>query len=268
MQFLLNVLDYNNNVVKFNNAPMNVNGNIIIEAGFFLENGGRVQSSNSLFSGLSEQDQIYILDQCTRRMAVRRSVIVRQGSEGRDMFIVLSGSLKVSVVSGSGKEISFVVLRKDDYFGELSMIDGRPRSATVSALEDSDLLVLGHSGYEHLLQQHPHTATKFLTYMLKTLSNRLRATDELYQDSVFLDVSARLAKFLLSASIKDNGPDPIQKRLDIRLSQYELGTLVNASRESVNKQLRNWENRGIVEIDNGKIILLNPDLLQKEAERL
>jgi len=102
--------------------------------------------------------------------------------------------------------------------------------------------------------------------MLKTLSNRLRATDELYQDSVFLEVSARLAKFLLNISIKGSGSDPLQKRLDIRLSQYELGTLVNASRESVNKQLRDWESKGIVDIENGKIILLNPGRLQKEAE--
>ena len=225
-----------------------------------------MNNSNSLFSGLSGQDQKNILAQCTRRSVGRRTVIVRQGTDGRDMFIVLSGSLKVSVVSDAGKEISFVVLRQDDYFGELSMIDGRLRSATVSVIEDSELLVLGHSGYQRLLQNHPQTATRFLTHLLTTLADRLRATDELYQDSVFLGVSARLAKFLLNTSIEDAGPGSAYKRIDFRLSQYELGTLVNASRESVNKQLRDWENRGVVGIDKGKILLLDPDVLQKEAE--
>ncbi len=225
-----------------------------------------MQSSKILFSGLSQSDQQNILDQCAERSVSRKSTIVRQGQSGRDMYIVLSGSLKVSVVSGAGKEISFVVLRANDYFGELSLIDGRCRSATVTAIENSELLVLGHSGYQQLLKRHPQTAIKFLTHMLSTLSKRLRATDELYQDSVFLDVSARLAKFLLNTSTDGNGSEPAQKCFDIRLSQYELGTLVNASRESVNKQLRDWESRGIVHIGNGKILLLNPGYLQKEAE--
>jgi CRP-like cAMP-binding protein len=104
--------------------------------------------------------------------------------------------------------------------------------------------------------------------MLLTLANRIRATDELYQDSVFLDVSSRLAKFLLSVSVEDNNASHGQRQLDVKLSQYELGTMVNASRESVNKQLREWESQGILDVDKGKITLLNPLLLQQKAEGL
>jgi len=224
-----------------------------------------MQNRDTLFSGMSELDQQNILDHCTRRIVRPRAVIVSQGGSGREMYFVVSGSLKVSVLSDEGKEISFVVLRPDDYFGELSMIDGRRRSATVIAIEQSELLVLGHAEYQQLLQNHPQTATFFLTRMLLTLVNRLRATDELYQDSVFLDVSARLAKFLLSASVEEQGTEMKSRRLDVRLSQYELGTLVNASRESVNKQLRDWEAQGIVNVEKGKIYLLNPELLQQKA---
>jgi len=227
-----------------------------------------VYNKESLIAGLSEQDQENILGLCARRTFLRKTVIVSQGSGGRDMYIIASGSLKVSVLSDQGKEISFAVLRKDDYFGELSLIDGRVRSATVTAMEDSELLVMGYSEYQRLLQEYPHTATQFLTRMLSTLANRLRETDEIYQDSVFLDVSARLAKFLLSTSIADNGSGSGQRLIDIRLSQYELGTLINASRESVNKQLRDWESQGIVRIHKGKITLLNPDRLQREVERM
>ena len=227
-----------------------------------------MQNRETFLSDLSELDRKIIFDLCTRRSVSPKTVIVSQGTNGRDMFIVVSGSLKVSVLSDEGKEISFVVLRQGDYFGELSMIDGRSRSATVTAIESSELSVLGRSEYQKLLRDHPHTATQFLTRMLLTLANRIRATDELYQDSVFLDVSSRLAKFLLSASIEDNSSGPGQRLMDVQLSQYELGTMVNASRESVNKQLRDWEEQGIVDVDKGRIILLNPMRLQQKAEGL
>lgn len=227
-----------------------------------------MQNRETFLSDLSELDRKIIFDQCTQRTVRPRTVIVSQGSSGRDMFIVVSGSLKVSVLSGEGKEISFVVLRQGDYFGELSMIDGRKRSATVTAIESSELMVLGHAEYQRLLREHPHTATEFLTRMLLTLANRIRVTDELYQDSVFLDVSSRLAKFLLSASTDDQNSGSGQRLMDVQLSQYELGTLVNASRESVNKQLRDWEEQGIVDVNKGKITLLNPARLQQKAEGL
>lgn len=233
-----------------------------------MKTGGRVQNSESLLSGLSEPDRKIIIDRCTRRSVRPRTVIVSQGSSGRDMFIVVSGSLKVSFLSGEGKEIAVVVLRPGDYFGELSLIDGRKRSATVTTIESSELLVLGYAEYQQLLREHPHTATAFLTRLLKTLANRIRATDELYQDSVFLDVSSRLAKFLLGASIEDSNTGSGQRLLDVHLSQYELGTMVNASRESVNKQLKDWEEQGIVAVKKGKIMLLKPQLLQQKAEGL
>lgn len=233
-----------------------------------METGVGMRNNDTLLSGLSEADRKNVLDHCTQLSAGPRKVIVSQGSGGRDMYIVVSGTLKVSVLSDEGKEISFVVLRQGDYFGELSMIDGRRRSATVTAIESSELLVLSHSEYQQLLQNHPHTATQFLTRMLSTLANRLRATDELYQDSVFLDVSARLAKFLLNTSIEGQDSDSGQRLLDVQLSQYELGTLVNASRESVNKQLREWEAQGIVDVEKGRITLLKPRLLQHRAEGL
>lgn len=227
-----------------------------------------MRNNDTFLSGLSKLDKEIILQQCTRRVVKPRTVIVSQGSTDRDMFIVASGGLKVSVVSDEGKEISFVVLREGEHFGELSMIDGRRRSATVTAIERSELLVLSHSDYQSLLQQHPHTATQLLTRLLLTLANRLRATDELYQDSVFLDVSSRLAKFLLNTSSKDTGTGQEQRLMDVQLSQYELGTLVNASRESINKQLREWESQGIVSINKGKISLLNPGILRQKAEGL
>lgn len=224
-----------------------------------------MQKNETLFSGLSESDKKIILDQCQRRQVRKRQVIVHQGDSGRDMYIIVSGRLRVSALSDEGKEISFVVLGENEYFGELSLLDGRKRSATVTAVADSELLVLTHQQYQNLLTNSPQTATRLLTRIALMLADRLRATDSLYQDVVFLDVSARLAKFLLSASVEPDDVTSSIRIVDVKLSQYELGTLVNASRESVNKQLRDWESRDILNIDNGRIILRDIDALQSLA---
>ena len=224
-----------------------------------------MQKNETLFSGLSESDKKIILDQCQRRQVRKRQVIVHQGDSGRDMYIIVSGRLRVSALSDEGKEISFVVHGENEYFGELSLLDGRKRSATVTAVADSELLVLTHQQYQNLLTNSPQTATRLLTRIALMLADRLRATDSLYQDVVFLDVSARLAKFLLSASVEPDDVTSSIRIVDVKLSQYELGTLVNASRESVNKQLRDWESRDILNIDNGRIILRDIDALQSLA---
>ncbi len=224
-----------------------------------------MQKSTTLFSNLPAKDQTIILAHCRQRKVAKKQVIVHQGDTGRDMFIIVSGRLKVSVLSDEGKEISFVVLSENDFFGELSLLDGRQRSATVTAIENSELLVLSYQKYQSLMKTSPQTATQILTKITLMLADRLRATDLLYQDAVFLEVSGRLAKFLLNSSknpAKSGSEYPVT---DVRLSQYELGTLVNASRESVNKQLRDWELQGIVNCDGGRITLLDCEALQALA---
>jgi len=225
-----------------------------------------MQTGKTLFSGFSEIDRKNVLAQCVKRTVRRKEVVISQGGSGRELFFVLSGYLRVSVLSNEGKEISFGVLAENDYFGELSLLDGRRRIATVIAVDDCELLVLSYPRYKHLLQAHPHSATQLLSHLLVTLAERLRLTDGVYQDTVFLDVSARLAKFLLKLSTPTGDSGSGERMLDIELSQYELGTLINASRESVNKQLRDWESQGIIDMNNGKTIMLDTDFLQRRAE--
>ena len=91
-----------------------------------------MQVVESLFSGLSDSEQKIVLDMCVMRRVRKKEEIVSEGSAGRDLFIVVSGHLRVSTISSEGKEISFGVLGEKEYFGELSMLDGRRRSATVT----------------------------------------------------------------------------------------------------------------------------------------
>lgn len=125
--------------------------------------------------------------------------------------------------------------------------------------------VARNSQYKRLLQDSPHSATQLLTHLAVTLAERLRITDGLYLDTVFLEVPARLAKFLLKLSSPTTDSSSGERLLDIVLSQYEMGTLINASRESVNKQLRDWESSGVIEMNRGRTIILDSGFLQEKS---
>ena len=224
-----------------------------------------MQTGKTLFSEIPDTDQENILGRCVKRLVGKKEVVISQGGSGRELFFVVSGHLRVSAISVEGKEISFGVLCPDDFFGELSLLDGRRRSATITAIDDCELQVLTYPQYKLLLQDNPHSATQLLTHLAVTLAERLRVTDSLYQDTVFLEVPARLAKFLLKLSSPTADSVPGVRLLDIELSQYELGTLINASRESVNKQLRDWESSGVIEMNRGRTIILDTGFLQQKS---
>ena len=143
-----------------------------------------------------------------KRSFGKKEVVISQGGGGRELFFVVSGHLRVSALSDEGKEISFGVLCPNDFFGELSLLDGRRRSATITTIENCELQVLSHPQYKRLLQDYPHSATQLLTCLAVALVERLRITDGLYLDTVFLDVPARLAKFLLKLSSPTTGSSP------------------------------------------------------------
>lgn len=230
-----------------------------------MKGARKLQTQFDLFPDFPEEDKTQVLAQCVARQVRRKEIVISQGDNSRDMYFVLSGHLRVSALSEEGKEVSFGVLGEHAFFGELSLLDGRRRIATVTALEECHLLVLGHPQYQYLVKTHPRASNHLLAYLLLSMAERLRLTDNLYQDTVFLDVSARLAKFLLhfSQPLSLNVDDG--RALKVELSQYELGTLINASRESVNKQLRDWEARGVIEMNGGRTILRDVDYLEDQV---
>ncbi len=215
-------------------------------------------STTSIFSDLSEADRATVRSRC-RRMAVgKKEEVVQQGGHGREMYIVDKGRLRMSAVSEIGKEVGFGVLEPGDTFGEMALLDGELRSATVTALEPCELLVLSRAAFETLVAECPSIAINLMVI----LSHRLRHTSRLYENSVFMEVPGRLAQFLLQFSRPEDGNGGIAS-VTVTLSQYELGTLVNASRESVNKLLNEWEHQGVIQRKNSRIRILDPIALEQ-----
>lgn len=223
-----------------------------------IDQDANLLGRSDLFGGLDILDRRRIAELCTRTRLPARHIVFHQGEPGREMYIVASGRLKISVISEEGRELSFFILHTGDIFGELALLDGERRSATVTTINACELLVLHMNDFKTLLKESHVIGLR----MMSLLAGRVRATTALYESSVFIEIPGRLASRLLELANEygvetDNGV-----LIDLKLSQYELGTLINASRESVNKQLKLWEAQGIIAANKGRIVLVEPELLE------
>jgi CRP-like cAMP-binding protein len=226
-----------------------------------IDHDASLLAQSQLFGDLTIEDRKRIAQLCTRKHFAPKQVIFHQGEPGREMYVVVSGRLKVSVASEEGKELSFFIFHDSDIFGELALLDGERRSATVTAIGPCELLVLHHNDFQELLKQHQLIGLK----LLSLLAGRIRATTLLYENSVFIEIPGRLAGKLLELGAENGTESDGGIQIDLKLSQYELGTLINASRESVNKQLKTWEGQGIIEMRQGKIFLADLPVLEALA---
>lgn len=151
------------------------------------------------------------------------------------------------------------LLGPGSFFGELALLDGGPRSASVVALEPVEALTLDRAPFIATLEGHPEVAGS----LLAVLGDRLRRTDELIQDILFLDLPARLAKQLLALAEGHGVRTPEGLRLDLRLSQSDLAGMVGATRESVNRCLGAYADRGLLSLDREGITIHKPEELRR-----
>jgi CRP/FNR family transcriptional regulator len=214
-----------------------------------------------LFAALEEDTAALVAAALTTRAVVRGHVVFNEGDTGDRLFIVLDGKVKISRAALDGRENLLAVLGPGEMFGELSLFDPGPRTATATAVTESTLASLDHDDLRPLLLDQPAVAV----HLLRALAQRLRRTNEAMADLVFSDVPGRVAKALLELSEKfgDVESDGVRVRHD--LTQEELAQLVGASRETVNKALSEFANRGWLRLDGRSVLLLDPERLARRA---
>lgn len=215
-----------------------------------------------LFSRLSADELDRLVRLARMRRLPARSIVFRKGDAGREMYAIASGRIRISRESEDGREIALGFLEAGDLFGEISLLDGAPRTATCTTIEPAALLVIGRTEFLELLAQTPALAVK----LLEILAGRLRLTDQLLEDTLFLNLGSRLAKMLLTLAERCGRPTDEGVEIDLRLSQQELGNLVAASRESVNKQLKAWEGEAVIGTRGGRLVLRDSERLRAIAE--
>ena len=201
-----------------------------------------------IFAGLNES-QLEALRQNSRiRAVLPGTIVVSEGDEPHGLFIVQSGTLKAFLMDENGREITLSLLGEGDYFGELALLDDAPRSASVIALERGDLLQLSQQAFLELIENDPkvmHTVVRNLVSRIRSLTDSVRAL-------ALVDVFGRISR-LFSSLAQEQGDHHV---IEQRLTQQEIANMVGASREMVNRILRDLVTGGYIEIEHHRVILL------------
>ncbi|MBI5055465.1 MAG: Crp/Fnr family transcriptional regulator [Nitrospirae bacterium] len=207
-----------------------------------------------LFSSFSDKHLNNIIDDFKIISVKKGDDVVFQSDEGTDLFIVLKGKVKASLLGPDGEEFVLTTFNEGDFFGEMSLIDGKSRSANIMAEAATSLAVLKRDRFIGTMKQDPSIAINLLSILVE----RLRKSDEVIESLVFLDVSERLMRFLMHNAVKEGGRD---KNGTFKIKKYthkELASSIGASREAVSKALKVLSTKGTV-TENEGYFLIQPD---------
>jgi CRP/FNR family transcriptional regulator, cyclic AMP receptor protein len=214
-----------------------------------------------LFRGLDDEAASALEGSLTETTLRRGEVLFNEGDEGDELYIVTEGKVKLGRTSVDGRENLLAILGPGQMFGELSLFDPGPRSATVTAVTDCTMQSLSHAELVRWLDGRPEVARGLLTQ----LAGRLRRANDVVADLVFSDVPGRVAKALLDLSTRFGrvADDGVHVHHD--LTQEELAQLVGASRETVNKALADFASRGWLRLEARSVVILDVDRMKRRA---
>jgi len=182
-----------------------------------------------------------------------RKVLFHEGDPGGSMAVILSGQVKVSAFSAGGKECVLSFVGPGEVLGEITLLDGGPRTATCTALEDTRVFLLARKDFLPVLEHNPAAAL----HIIDVLCGRLRDTSRMVEDAAFLAAGPRLARAILRLTAANSV---------MKLPQSTLGAHVGLMRESVNRQLRAWQEEGVIASSDEGVTVLKKEVLEQIAE--
>ena len=209
-----------------------------------------------LFKSLDPAERERFAELVREKSYPKGSVILFEDDPGDALFVIRDGRVKVVLLGEDGREVILGLLGVSEHFGELSLIDGQPRSAHVIAMEESTILVLRRDDFRRRVESSPVVAWA----LLQELSRRLRRADEKIRALVLLDVPGRIASMLLDAAA-ECGNDLIDKPL----THQTIAQVIGASRETVSRAMRDFQDAGWVAAERRRIRLLNKPALRERA---
>ncbi|TMG53305.1 MAG: Crp/Fnr family transcriptional regulator [Chloroflexi bacterium] len=210
-------------------------------------------AESPLFACLSPTDRLALAGKMRARHFARDEVVFHRDDEAGHVFLIVAGTVKVSVPDDSGREVVIALERGGDVFGDLALFDEAKRSATVTAMTETSALALGRADFMNVLERNPEAMRRMLGLLAKTVR---RSTGHV-EDLVFLDLPGRVAKCLLDIS-EASGTERVE------LTQEDLAAFVGGARVSVNRVLAEFEGRHAIVIGRGHIDIVDRDLLRHE----
>jgi CRP-like cAMP-binding protein len=216
----------------------------------------------ALFRDVDEGSLRVVARQLRQRRFRRNEVIFHQGDPGGSLHVVSSGTVKIVLPSAEGEEAIIATLRPGDFFGELSLLDGAPHSASVVALEPAETMALPRDTFRELLDRDPGLRDALLAGLTHELRRITRHVEELH----FLDLPGRLA-MRLSRLAREKDPLSREVSLDWPYTQSDLAAMIGGTRQSVNKLLSGLVDEGLIVMEGDTLTIPDVEALARQAQR-
>ena len=217
-----------------------------------------LQGPDSIFSGLSVEDWADIASRAVQINFVKGRELLVQGDPGDMMLILTEGTARVSMLTAGGREIVLAYAEPGAVLGEIALLDGGERTASVTATSAGSALQLGRNALRDFATSHPD----FAWSLMQQLARRLRTADQTIESDRAYASGPRLARYLKRLIRKDS----IETTHRVELSQTELGNFAGMSREHINRQLRSWEESVVISLEQGRVRVLDTDMLEDISE--
>ena len=216
-----------------------------------------VLAATPLFAILGREELTALAGLAGERRVARDAVVMHRGDPDCSLLVLVLGRLRAGAVSIEGREVTFNLMGPGAVLGEVALLDGRPRSLDVVATADSVLLSVERRDFLPFLRARP----ELMLRLMELLCDRLRRNSTAYEDLALAPLAARLARLrTLAEAHGASTPDGVQIRL--ALSQRDMAAQVAATRERVNKQLRQWHEAGVLGDRDGRLVLREPAALR------
>lgn len=210
-----------------------------------------------MFRVLAPEVRLVLAERTKRRIFAPGEFILHQGDPGSTLFVVLRGLVKIAITTTSGSELVLALVSGGQFLGEMSLLDGQPRSATAVALETSEVVLLTREAFLACLRIYPEATVS----LLAELSARLRRTNRLISEIASHNLQLRLIHKLLDLADTFGQRTPEGVVIGVRLRQQDLADMVNASREQVNRTLRSLQQEGLLHLEHQRITITQPEEL-------
>jgi len=224
--------------------------------------------AQQLYGKLPEQSLLHALDadelgrllrEAREHSAKKGKALLEQGDEGDFLIILLEGQARVTVFTANGREIVLDYAGAGSVLGEIALLDGGTRTASVIAMEPVRYLTLSRGVFERVIAENHHIALR----LMRELAQRLRRANQTIENDRAYAAAPRLARFLLRLLANNEAGDMV-----ITLSQTELAMFAGISRENINRQLNLWSQAGLVALEQGKVRVLDREWMEDVADAM
>lgn len=217
-----------------------------------------------LFGALDQADLAELAARFQRRSVPAGRTLFFQGDRGAELFLLMSGSVRIVLAHPAGRDVTLALLSAGEFFGDMALLDGHPRSASAITVEACEVLVLHQADFYAVLDRSPGSVRRLLAF----LSERLRRANERLQDVSLLTLRQRLAGLLRELALRHGESTEVGVLLPREINHRFLAETLSTSRESVTRDLAEFRRHGLVAQEGRRIRILNAEGLKRVLEGL